>query len=272
MGGGAPCSHDLKAFASLPIRAALVSTGPPLYRLSRLLQTHSELAETRAELEQLADDILAIKMLMDEESALGANGAGRPVAQACGAALVLQGRRCRACGMASQAFTLLHAPRIAPAARAASHPLHATPPILPSNPLLPCSHFYPAGGTFDGFDSPSSYSAQQAASAAVEDEDDTLDVLQSLAALSRQLVQVRFAAWCGLSWIHCDPLGLVAEPGGTQPAACQLVQMRCAARVCWSLAAGEAGARLRCSAGGCSGVCSVHRSSGAGSGAGNVQA
>ena len=40
------------------------------------MQTHSELAETRAELEQLADDILAIKMLMDEESALGVTPAG----------------------------------------------------------------------------------------------------------------------------------------------------------------------------------------------------
>lgn len=44
----------------------------------RTPQTHSELAETRAELEQLADDILAIKLLMDEEDeapAAGANGA-----------------------------------------------------------------------------------------------------------------------------------------------------------------------------------------------------
>jgi uncharacterized protein YgfB (UPF0149 family) len=31
------------------------------------LQTHAELAETRAELEQLADDILAIKELMEDE-------------------------------------------------------------------------------------------------------------------------------------------------------------------------------------------------------------
>lgn len=40
--------------------------------LPPLLQTHSELAETRAELEQLADDILAIKMLMDDDSEGGA--------------------------------------------------------------------------------------------------------------------------------------------------------------------------------------------------------
>lgn len=38
-------------------------------------QTHAELAETRAELEQLADDILAIKMLMDDEE-LGLETAG----------------------------------------------------------------------------------------------------------------------------------------------------------------------------------------------------
>lgn len=48
------------------------------------LQTHSELAETRAELEQLADDILAIKMLMDEESALGAAPAGAQLGSFCG--------------------------------------------------------------------------------------------------------------------------------------------------------------------------------------------
>lgn len=57
--------------------------GPSLVSTARLLQTHSELAETRAELEQLADDILAIKMLMDEESSLGANGAGRLEAVGC---------------------------------------------------------------------------------------------------------------------------------------------------------------------------------------------
>lgn len=47
-----------------------------------------------------------------------------------------------------------------------------------------------AGATFDGFDSPGGYSVQLAAQAAAEEEDDTLDVLQSLAALSRQLVAV----------------------------------------------------------------------------------
>ena len=38
-------------------------------------QTHSELAETRAELEQLADDILAIKLLMEDEDGEEEDGA-----------------------------------------------------------------------------------------------------------------------------------------------------------------------------------------------------
>lgn len=88
---------------------------PPARRARLLPQTHSELAETRAELEQLADDILAIKMLMDEEASC-ADGS--------------------------------------------------------------------ASGSFD-WDSAASAPAYQGGGAS--DEDETLDVLQSLAALSRQL-------------------------------------------------------------------------------------
>lgn len=105
----------------------------------------------------------------------------------------------------------------------------------------------------------------------MEDDDDTLDVLQSLAALSRQLVQVRFATWCGLSWIHCDRLGLVAEPGGTQPAAGSWC--RCAVQPVFAVPGSwGSGSTARMLCQGLQWICSVHRSNGAGSGAGNVQA
>ncbi len=126
---------------------------------------------------------------MDEETALGANRAGAG-ALAC----VSDRPSCCVCLPGRHSFAAMklasrharHAQRLLAAAAVCCFIMPAT---CSSLILLP---HCPAGGTFDGFDSPTSYLGQQAAAAAVaEEEDDTLDVLQSLAALSRQLVQVR---------------------------------------------------------------------------------
>lgn len=109
-----------------PYHAGLTAASLPLLFVSGL-QTHAELAETRAELEQLADDILAIKELMeDEDEELGLSDNNKD----------------------SESYT----------------------------------YYSPAAAE-------EQYAAAEPPPAAFGDGDEALDILQSLASLSRQLVE-----------------------------------------------------------------------------------
>lgn len=67
------------AWAASPLSSHTPSPPPHSLSLPTYLprvQTHAELAETRTELEQLADDILAIKVLIDEEQGVTSSQPG----------------------------------------------------------------------------------------------------------------------------------------------------------------------------------------------------